>query len=129
MDIFQNKVTEHDWPEHFQHENGNYNRVCHTCTTKFIAHKRTVLCKKCFIEGLKSKITTLEQQLAQEQWIPVSERLPNHNKDVIVRYVATANTGKVLEPNFNKDWFDEDEFFNYGTLVTHWKEANISEVK
>lgn len=36
-----------DWPEDFQHENGNYMNRCRTCKQTFMGHKRRVTCKTC----------------------------------------------------------------------------------
>lgn len=39
--------TPNDWPEDFEHENGNYSCICHKCGGSFIGHKRRVTCKVC----------------------------------------------------------------------------------
>lgn len=36
----------HDWPEDFEHENGNYQRTC-DCGATFMGHKRRMTCRKC----------------------------------------------------------------------------------
>lgn len=38
---------EHDYPEDFSHENGNYSNTCYKCNVMFTGHKRRVVCKKC----------------------------------------------------------------------------------
>ena len=40
-------VSERDWPEDFQHENGQYMCRCHECENTFIGYKRRVTCKAC----------------------------------------------------------------------------------
>lgn len=40
-------VSERDWPEDFQHENGQYMCRCHKCENTFIGYKRRVTCKVC----------------------------------------------------------------------------------
>lgn len=49
-------ISEHDWPEDFIHENGNYQNKCCHCKTLFIGHKRRQSCKKCSEDGM-SKYT------------------------------------------------------------------------
>lgn len=39
--------TEKDWPEDFQHENGDYQCHCIGCNGVFRGHKRRVMCKEC----------------------------------------------------------------------------------
>lgn len=39
--------TDHDWPEDFKHENGNYICKCSICGVDFRGHKRRLICKKC----------------------------------------------------------------------------------
>jgi hypothetical protein len=36
-----------NWPEDFEHENGNYSCACHSCLREFTGHKRRVTCKSC----------------------------------------------------------------------------------
>lgn len=36
-----------DWPEDFEHENGNYSCRCYRCHLEFIGHKRRVECRVC----------------------------------------------------------------------------------
>lgn len=40
--------TAHDWPEHFSHENGQYQCECVVCRKLFTAHKRSVVCRVCW---------------------------------------------------------------------------------
>ncbi len=47
MPVTTVKPTEHDWPEDWIHENGNYMRNCIHCATRFFGHKRRVTCKQC----------------------------------------------------------------------------------
>ena len=37
----------HDWPEDFNHENGNYQNRCCQCEVDFAGYKRRVVCKAC----------------------------------------------------------------------------------
>lgn len=46
-----------DWPEDFQHENGNYICFCVNCGNTFFGYKRRMICKTC---------TKPEQQKAKE---------------------------------------------------------------
>ena len=39
--------TEHNWPEDFSHENGNYNNECYLCKVVFVGHKRRKVCRVC----------------------------------------------------------------------------------
>lgn len=36
-----------DWPEDFEHENGQYQNVCEKCKTLFMGNKRRFYCKTC----------------------------------------------------------------------------------
>jgi hypothetical protein len=36
-----------DFPEDFDHENGNYHNICCKCNEIFTGHKRRVFCKEC----------------------------------------------------------------------------------
>lgn len=44
-----------DWPEDFEHENGNYMCSCGTCKETFMGHKRRITCKKCVLKHRLSK--------------------------------------------------------------------------
>lgn len=41
------KPSPRNWSEDFEHENGNYACVCHSCDHTFYGHKRRVACKVC----------------------------------------------------------------------------------
>ena len=43
-------VNDHDFPEDFKLENGNYICTCCDCGKQFIGHKRRVACKKCEVK-------------------------------------------------------------------------------
>lgn len=69
------------------------------------------------------RITTLEQQLAKHQWIPVSEGLPKISEDIIL---IRDEVGNFLTAVFDGDYIlesgralpaDDDE-------ITHWKPIN-----
>jgi predicted phosphodiesterase len=42
-----NIEQERNWPEDFNHENGNYQNKCCCCDNLFMGHKRRPICKKC----------------------------------------------------------------------------------
>ena len=67
---FECDITERDWPEDFAHENGNYIGRCCECGNGFKGHKRRVICKKCYMEGMEKTIDqytkTLQKQ--KERW-------------------------------------------------------------
>lgn len=42
-----NTVCDRDWPEDFEHENGEYMNTCCECRNTFAVHKRRVVCKAC----------------------------------------------------------------------------------
>lgn len=42
-----NTYTNHDFPEDWEHENGQYENICMTCGQHFIGHKRRILCREC----------------------------------------------------------------------------------
>lgn len=41
------KITDRDWTEDFDHENGCYSSICMTCEAPFFGHKRRFVCKRC----------------------------------------------------------------------------------
>ena len=49
-------ISDHDFPEDFSHENGNYTCTCVVCGVQFIGLKRRVVCKVC--DGNKSEFPT-----------------------------------------------------------------------
>lgn len=49
------KETQWDWPEDWDHENGQYMRKCFCCHHDFIGHKRRSECKLCYE---KNKMTS-----------------------------------------------------------------------
>jgi hypothetical protein len=42
-----------DWPEDFEHENGQYYNECVMCQQTFIGHKRRHICRVCSTESAK----------------------------------------------------------------------------
>ncbi len=46
-----------DWPEDFEHENGNYMNTCTTCANTFMGYKRRVTCKVCATSAGTNKET------------------------------------------------------------------------
>ena len=42
-----NTVCDRDWPEDFEHENGEYMNTCCECKNTFTGHKRRFICKAC----------------------------------------------------------------------------------
>ncbi len=44
-----NSHSAKDWPEDFDHENGNYSCRCSTCGATFTSHKRRTTCKECVV--------------------------------------------------------------------------------
>jgi len=65
-------------------------------------------------DTLRARIAELEEA---NRWIPVSERLPNHN-----RLVEVSNDINVAMAFYeNSVWFDIDKGV-YLTDVTHWRE-------
>lgn len=41
------RPSQHDWPEDFDKENGQYQCKCVVCSVTFTGYKRRVLCKLC----------------------------------------------------------------------------------
>jgi hypothetical protein len=46
-------MSNRDWPEDFEHENGNYQCQCTICKEFFIGEKGRVTCKQCYIDYAK----------------------------------------------------------------------------
>lgn len=42
-----------DWPEDFEHENGNYQSRCVACKELFMGHKRRAVCRVCYRASLE----------------------------------------------------------------------------
>lgn len=64
-----------DWPEDFNHENGNYHNRCTSCNEMFIGHKRRMTCKQCARTAASPPAETDEALLAAMEQ-PVTE--PQH---------------------------------------------------
>ena len=47
MSLLPSATLPKDYPEDFEHENGNYWNECIRCHTSFVGHKRRPLCKVC----------------------------------------------------------------------------------
>jgi len=60
----QEQQLARDWPEDFEHENGNYMCNCSTCGKRFFGHKRRVTCKLCATPASKPEAATAEQRAA-----------------------------------------------------------------
>ena len=79
------KLSERDWKEDFIHENGNYVNYCIKCKKGFFGHKRRVICKLCFGNGIKRNVSR-----RKNYWI-VSAQLPFHLIKGIFKTEANAN--------------------------------------
>lgn len=44
---FLEGISDGDWPEDLDHENGTYNCKCCECGQQFMGHKRRLVCKTC----------------------------------------------------------------------------------
>ena len=76
------------------------------------------------IDGFKTRISELEQQLAQERWIPASERLPKISEDIIL---IRDNVGNFMTAVFDGDYILESGRvlpFDDMDEITHWREIN-----
>lgn len=51
-----------DWPEDFDHENGNYLSKCYACGNYFIGHKRRFTCRKCVKDNEKAWLDMTPEQ-------------------------------------------------------------------
>ena len=47
---FLRTPTEHDWPDDWPHDNGQYFCTCIPCGSRFIGYKRRHVCRKCHFE-------------------------------------------------------------------------------
>lgn len=56
------KPTEHDWPEDFPHENGNYENKCGQCSATFFGYKRRMTCKACVDAMTKFNLKKLHME-------------------------------------------------------------------
>lgn len=61
-------VSEHDYPEDFELENGKYHRRCCKCKIIFTGHKRRVICKHCMVQDLLKSVGDFyeDQELTSE---------------------------------------------------------------
>lgn len=76
-----------DWPEDFEHENGNYQCHCMNCNKLFTGHKRRVRCKVCSNAPKK------------EQYTPEQLKLVGKVADDVFAY------GKITFEIKKSDWF------------------------
>lgn len=70
-------MDDRDWPEDFEHENGNYSNTCCMCQKTFTGHKRRNVCKVCSLpttpaDSLEALITkhdiTLMRIVGNDYW-------------------------------------------------------------
>lgn len=95
-----------DWPEDFEHENGNYQRRCITCEGAFIGHKRRHQCKVC-----ADKPQTPED-LRDDIWgravlstVDINTAITILKKVVgMSRSIAPDPTGSPRSPECDHDW-------------------------
>lgn len=66
--------TDHDWPEDFDHENGDYQCKCLICGNIFRGHKRRVICKMCSADVKLSLAPPELVESCQCKSVPVSDR-------------------------------------------------------
>ena len=66
--------SDRDWPEDFDHENGNYECKCLTCGNMFRGHKRRVICKVCSANVKLSLVKSEYVENVQCKSVPVSDR-------------------------------------------------------
>ena len=59
------KEPQRDWPEHFHLENGNYQCKCLDCGEFFTAHKRSICCRTCWLNGSEKHINELHTRIAE----------------------------------------------------------------
>ena len=67
-------VSDHDWPEDFSHENGDYECKCLTCGSTFRGHKRRVICKTCSADVKLSLAPPELVEGCQCKSVPVADR-------------------------------------------------------
>lgn len=67
FNVFTSRAfNEHDWPEDFHLENGNYECECIKCKSKFIGYKRRVICKSCYEEIIR-KLDIIKKKYGSEE--------------------------------------------------------------
>ena len=67
--IFDWAVTDRDWVEDFEHENGQYFCQCFECDEQFMGHKRRYVCKVCH-----TKAKEAFEALSEEEQKAVMEK-------------------------------------------------------
>ena len=85
-------VTEHDWPEDFSEENGNYMCTCISCGTSFIGYKRRIVCKYCACLCARHSKTSLSPETQEMLRAYAMERLRRKQSEM----VAEKRTGGPL---------------------------------
>ncbi len=77
-----------------------------------------------FHKGVVVFIDRLQAELAQHRWIPVSERLPKENHEVLIYYTYERNQYSYTGIAFlyRKLWYSDDGKTVFkANEVTHWK--------
>jgi hypothetical protein len=84
-----NKAFVGNWPEDFEHENGNYANQCKECKMLFVGHKRRLVCKLCaapdfkagYLVGQKSLSPEVQEVLekVKEKFFPPHDLLDGYN--------------------------------------------------
>jgi len=60
--LYEHVITEHDWPEDFSEENGNYTCTCVFCNATFVGYKGRIVCKYCACMGASNAKTALSAE-------------------------------------------------------------------
>lgn len=77
-------LSEHDWIEDYDHENGDYDQTCPQCGTEFMGHKRRTECKACVFRHL---VAFKQMNYWRLHWFPVpGGHMPQHRQQVLVHY-------------------------------------------
>jgi len=81
--LYQHVVTEHDWPEDFSEENGNYTCTCISCGTFFIGYKRRIVCKYCACLGARHSKTALSPETREMLRAYAIERMRRKRSKIV----------------------------------------------
>lgn len=82
-----------NWPEDFEHENGNYENICAKCEEKFMGYKHRMVCKACFTTAAAKYLPATPYQEQEKNPPAPAPFTPKTGDEVMVE--STNGIGKL----------------------------------